>query len=157
MFLFLEIGNTLTAVVYAAAQRFQTGAFKFRLEESFPCSNKGHVPYCEWGDLKTEAEWQRQPTSLHIEYAETGLEVVAPSKFNLFFICEAGKLIGQRAFDEVYDKLVEILQKKKDEREPPNMAVACINLLPEEYRHHPTAHIVCGCFVGGAASLDREE
>lgn len=158
MFLnFLEIGNALVAAAYKAAQRFQTGAFKFRLEKACPCSNKDHVPYCEGGTLPVESGWFRCLEALHLEYVETGLEVFAPQKFHLFLLCEVDRTIAQRAFDEVYDELIEILQKEKDAREPPNMAVACVNLLPEEYRRAHPRHVSGSCFVGAASSLDKKE
>lgn len=152
MFLnFLEIGNKLVAVAYTAAQQFQIGAFRFRLEKACRCGEKGYVPYCEGGDLEVEREWYRHSSSLHIPYADTGLEIVLPQQLNLFFICEADRTIAQRAFDEIYDQLVEMFHPcssfKNDRHGPPNMIAACRYLLPE------------GCFaaVCGASSIDREE
>lgn len=153
---FLEIGNALVTSAYKVAQLFHVGAFKFRLEKACPCSDKDYVPYCEGGTLQVEPGWFRCLDALHLEYAETGLEVFKPHRFHLFLLCEAGKTAGQQALDEVYDELIKILQEK-DEREPPNMAVACRHLLPEEYRRHFTVHAASSCFIGGASSLDRKE
>ncbi len=157
MFLnFLEIGNALVAAAYKAAQRFQTGAFKFRLEKACPCSNKDHVPYCEWGTFSGESGWFRRLDALHLEYAETGLEVFKPHRFHLFLLCEAGKTAGQQALDEVYDELIKILQEK-DEREPVRSPFAAAIAAAEKKGFPPVVEAAFVCFGGSSSPIDREE
>lgn len=152
---FLEIGNELTTTAYKAALRFQTGAFKLRLEKACPC-NKDHVPYCEAGTLGVKPEWWRHSSSLYISYTETGLEVVSPCKLNLFFVCEAGATVGQRALDEIYDELVVNLQKEEDERESVQSPLADAVAASVEKGFPPVIQVAFACF-GGSTLLDREE
>ena len=154
---FLEIGNKLVAAAYKAARQFQTGAFRFRLEKGCPCSDKDYVPYCEWGTFSGESGWFCRLDALHLEYTETGLEVSEPHRFHLFLLCEAGKTAGQQMFDEIYDRLIEILQKEEDQPEPAQSPLAVAMAASNQKGLPPVVHAAFSCFVGGAASLDREE
>ena len=154
---FLEIGNALVTSAYKVAQLFHVGAFKFRLEKACPCSDKDYVPYCEGGTLQVEPGWFRCLDALHLEYAETGLEVFKPHRFHLFLLCEAGKTAGQQMFDEIYDRLIEILQKEEDQPEPAQSPLAVAMAASNQKGFPPVVEAAFVCFVGAASSLDKKE